>query len=73
MSTLKANVHGQASRGFHRCLKVKTTMVITSYEAVAGKLTELTELIATLEGEWKANSNLSEHVNTLQLSGHTVT
>ena len=48
-------------------------MVTTSYEAVAGKLTELTELIGTLEGEWKANSNLSEHVNTLQLSGHTVT
>ena len=48
-------------------------MVITSYKAVAGKLTELTELIATLEGEWKANSNLSEDVDPLQLSGHTVT
>ena len=48
-------------------------MVITSYKGIAGKLTELTELIGTLEGEWKANSNLSEHVNTLQLSGHTVT
>ena len=40
-------------------------MVITSYKAVARKLTELSELIATLEGEWKANYNLSEHVNTL--------
>ena len=48
-------------------------MAITSYKTVAGKLTELTKLIATLEGEWKANSSISEHVNTLQLSGHTVT
>ena len=29
----------------------KTTMVITNYKAIAERLTELTELIATLEGE----------------------
>ena len=39
----------------------KTTMVITSYKAVAGKLTELKELIATLEREWKAIINQLQH------------
>ena len=39
----------------------KTTMVITSYKGIAERLTELIELIATLEGEWKANTNQLQH------------
>ena len=39
----------------------KTTMVITSYKVIAERLTELTELIATLEGEWKAIINQLQH------------
>ena len=39
----------------------KTTMVITSYKAIAERLTELIELIDTLEGEWKAIINQLQH------------
>ena len=36
----------------------KTTMVITSYKGIPERLTEL---IATLEGEWKAIINQLQH------------
>ena len=39
----------------------KTTMVITSYKGIPERLTELTKLIATLEGEWKAIINQLQH------------
>ena len=39
----------------------KTTMVITSYKGIAERLTELIELIVTLEGEWKVIINQLQH------------